>query len=79
MEVVRQDKRTLVHLVDYSNGTATGPITVRVSSSLGRVAKARLVSPRHDELDLKVERDPLGARITVPAVDVYAVAVLELE
>ena len=78
-EFVRQPGRVLVNLVDYSQGSSSEPIYVRPSSRLGKITKARLMSPRAESIELQIESREAAARITIPKLDVYAVAVLDLE
>jgi hypothetical protein len=77
-EFIRQPKRVLVHLVDYSRAER-GVITIEVSASLGHVLRARLRSPGQEDKALAVTSDAGATRILVPTISTYAVAVLDLD
>ena len=80
MEFIRQDKRALVNMLDYSLGSAKGKsFQTWVSPTLGKVKKACLLSPRQDEVELKVEQQATGAKVTVPGLDLYGVVAIDLE
>jgi len=74
-EIVRQENRWLVHLVNYRSEPAKN---VRVELNLpAAVSRARLASPgRPGDLELELQ-SAKPAAVTVPAVDVYEVLVLE--
>ena len=79
METIRQSKRISVHLVDYSQEYNAKPIHIRISPTLGNVVKASLMGPRQETAELQVDYQASGARITVPKLDIYAVAVVNMD
>ena len=79
MEFVRQRRRILIHMVDYSETATAQSIRIRVSPTLGKVTGARLLSPRREEIELEVKSRAAGIEMTVPGLDAYAVVVATVE
>jgi len=77
-EFTRQGKRRLVHLVNYRSDGPVKDVRVRLRLSPGAHAeRVVLASPtRDDETKLRFDEKDGVVTFTVPAVDVYAVAVV---
>jgi hypothetical protein len=76
-EFTQQADRRLVHLVNYRSDGPAQDVRVRLRLPAGKKAKSVvLAGPRHEaDTDLPFEQDGQVATFTVPAVDVYEIAV----
>ena len=75
VECVRQPGRVLLNLVDFSESKSGPPIRIDLAGSLGKVKRARLLSPRDPEVALAFQESPGGTTIAVPGISRYAVVV----
>ena len=81
-ELIDQNGRVLVHLLNYAaeHGPGPGKIDVTVEIPKGRrVRAASILSPDHAAQALKVDQRGTRARFPVTGLQTYSVAVLDLE
>jgi len=81
VELTKQEKRRLVHLVNYHQGKTMKDIAVNLRlPPAGRVKSVTLASPERKD-DIKVNFDPQADTVsfTVPQIKTYEIAVITLE
>lgn len=78
MEVIRNGRKLLIHLLNYAVGRMSAPLRIRVAGNLGRFTKVKLLSPYLDgALTCQAVHRDGGTEIKVPAFRLYALLALE--